>query len=114
VFLGQLVLALIGRAMDQGDVVFLGPGMNPAAETPGHLHQVVRIQGCIRSGQCSPPGTESPTLLAEGKVAIEYDAIDAILTALEEFLVIRRQVIGLFHRKNLRANRKIPFMLRPL
>jgi hypothetical protein len=53
-------------------------------------------------------------LLAEGKVAIEYDAIDAILTALEEFLVIRRQVIGLFHRKNLRANRKIPFMLRPL
>ena len=97
--------------MDQGNGVFLGPGMNPAAETPGHLHQVVGIQGRVRPGQCSPPGTESAPLLAERKVAVEHDAIDAVITAFQKLLVIRRQVIGLFHRKSLRAHRKIPFIL---
>ncbi len=105
------MLALIGRAMDQGNVVSLGPGMNPAAETASHLHQVVGIQGGVRSGQCSPSGTESATLLAKRKVAVEHDAIDAIITAFEKFLVIRRQAIGLFHRKSLHAHRKIPFIL---
>lgn len=81
-------------ADNQGNGVFLGPGMNPATETPGHLHQVVQFQGRIRSGQCSPPGTESAPLLATRQVAVEHDAIDAVIAALQKLLVIRRQVIG--------------------
>jgi len=50
-------------------------------------------------------------LLAERKVAVEHDTIDAVITAFKMLLVIRRQVIGLFHRKSLLAHRKIPFIL---
>jgi len=70
--------------MDQGNAVSLGPSMNPVAETASHLHQVVRIQGGVRSGQYSPPGTESATLLAKRKVAVEHDAIDTIIGGLRE------------------------------
>ena len=58
VLLGNLVLALADRTVDDRDAVGFGVAPQATAETACHSHQVGVVQRVIRTSQRPPPQTE--------------------------------------------------------
>src|SRR5713101_2483600 len=90
---GEFVLAHAGLAVDEGDSATLGVGMHPPTEAAGHPEHVLLVQGLVRAGQASPPVAKPAPLLAERKIAVEHDPIRAVVAALQQFLVVVREII---------------------
>jgi hypothetical protein len=55
------------------------------------------VQRRVGASQAPPPGAEAPTLLAERKVAVQDDAVDAVVLPVEQILMIGGEIIGFVH-----------------
>jgi len=89
VLFGQIVLPLAGAAIDHGNRVGLGPAPDAPAEAAGQAHQMGVVQRIHRAGQVLPPSAESSRAMPGAKVAIQNDAIDAVVAAREQILIRR-------------------------
>ena len=81
-------------AVDHGNLVGLGIGANATAEAASQAHQVVVVEGRVGTGSASPPSPETGGFVPHSIVAIEYDAIDTIITAAQKVLVNLAQSLG--------------------
>jgi hypothetical protein len=81
VFLRKIVIALPCRTVDHGNVAGFGLTANATVEPAGQPHQVGVFERFIRSGQRSPPHSESTRIMAHAEVGVENDPIDAIVAA---------------------------------
>ena len=75
----------------------LGVGMHPTAEAPRHPQQVLLVQGLVGAGQLSPPVPKPASLLPQREVAVEHDPIRAVVSSLQQLLVVVRKIIILIH-----------------
>src|ERR1700761_5404915 len=57
-----------------------------------------RIQPLIRALECAPPSPQSRRVLPGRKVGVQNDAIDAIVTTLNQLLVPLRECVHEFHQ----------------
>ena len=94
VLFGNIVLPFSGAAVDHGNLVGLGIGANATAEAASQAHQVVVVEGLVGTGSASPPSPETGGFVPHSIVAIEYDAIDTIITAAQKVLVNLAQSLG--------------------
>src|SRR6266700_7785277 len=92
--LGDFMLAFASRTVHAGDIVRLGPGTKPTAETPSHAHQVVVVQVVVGTVELTPPHAQTSPGLAHGEVGVEDHPIDAIITTVQELTVKSAQLIG--------------------
>jgi hypothetical protein len=91
------MLALSRGTVDQGDTLFLGPGMDTSAEATGQTLQMGFIQGLVGTGQVPPPSAEPAALLTQREVPVEHDSINAVITTVQEPLVVGTEIGNLFH-----------------
>jgi len=97
----QLVLALSRCAVQQWYLAFVCPSVNAAAKPARHLPQVLLIQRLIGPCKLSPPGAERSALLSQWEVAVEHDAVDAIIEAVQQICMICGEVVWRAHGANL-------------
>ncbi len=77
------MFAFPGGTVDQGDTLFLGPGMKTLAEATGQTLQMLLVQRLVGAGQRSPPDTEAAALLTQWVIAIQHDAVNAVIATVE-------------------------------
>ena len=79
---------LLGRTLDDRNLVLLGPTIQAPAEAASQAHQMGVVQVVIGPIQSSPPGAKPARGAAHGEVGIQHDAIHAIVGALQEISVV--------------------------
>src|SRR5271157_2647800 len=81
------MLALPRRAIDDRNAVRLGVASRAPAEPAGQTHQMGVIQGFVRSRQRSPPHAETARTMPRPEIAIQNDAIHAIVAAVKQLSI---------------------------
>src|SRR6476659_9725741 len=92
-FFRNIMLAFASPTVDHRNLLGLGISTDSAAEAARQAHQVIVVQGLIGTRQSPPPQTEAGGIVAHPIVAIQYDAIDAIVTASQKVPVNAAQLI---------------------
>ena len=94
---GQLVLAHPGGTVAEGNPAPLGVGVHPAAEPAGQLPHMLLVESGVRAGQLPPPVTEPPALLPQGEVAVEDDAVHAVVPPVQQIRIVVGELVMGFH-----------------
>jgi hypothetical protein len=110
--LGELVLAHAGLTVKERNPVTPGEGMNPPAEAARHPQQVLLIQGLVGPGQLAPPVAKPAAGLPERVIAGEHDPIWAVVSPLQQLLIVVGKVIVEFHAGSVRAPSRSSKVLR--
>ena len=97
VLFSQFVLALPGGTVPEWDVTPLGVGVHPATEAARHLPQVLLVERGVRARQLPPPVAEPTPLLPQGEVAVEDDAVHAVVPPVQEIRRVVRELVMCFH-----------------
>ena len=88
VLLGELMLALTTLAVDDRDLVGIGPSPHPTSEPAGHPHQMRVVQLLITTAMQPPPPHPKPTrVMTQREVGIKHDAIHAVITAGQQIAI---------------------------
>src|SRR6201981_252446 len=93
VFFCQIVFALPCGTVDHRNAMCLGIAANAPAEAAGHPHQVGVLKRLVGPGQRPPPHAEPAGIMPHPEIAVQDDAIDAIVTAAQKVLVENAQPI---------------------
>jgi hypothetical protein len=109
ILLRHLVLARARDAVDHRDVVCVGVGVQPPAETSRQALQMLLVQRRVGASQAPPPGAEAPTLLAERNVAVQDDPVDAVVVPVEQILMIGGEIVGFVHGGRFYQSRDVSF-----
>ena len=94
VFFYQFVFAVVTVAKDEGNVVLCGKSLYPSAEMSGKSHQMGVVEGIIITVKHTPPGAESAAAVQQWIISIDDDAIDAIVSSVEQMGIIVGELIG--------------------
>jgi hypothetical protein len=84
----QLMFAGSRGTIDDWQRIFFGPAAQAAAEPAGHVLQMFLVQAVIGTVEITPPGSKATALLSKGKVAVEHNAVDTVIVAIEKIFVI--------------------------
>src|SRR5208337_3855919 len=94
--LGQDMLLLSALAFDKRNPALLAPRSQAPGKVSGHgLHSGIG-QSLLASLPDPPPRTESAAGLSEGKIGVDHDAIDTIVTAFQQIGIIAGQIVMRF------------------
>src|SRR5207249_3777727 len=87
VLLGDLVLAVLAAAVDEGDPAGLGEGPDPAGETSRHPHEVRVVELVVTAAmQGPPPGAEPAGVVAQPEVGVQHDSVHTVVAAPKQSL----------------------------
>src|SRR5437762_14287579 len=73
----------------------------PSGKGSGHVAQVRVVELGVGAVELAPPSAQAAAGLGHGKVSVEHDAINAIVSAFQELRVVSRKVIGWIHAHSL-------------
>src|SRR6266566_2700848 len=93
--LGDPVLALPGRAVDDRDAVRARPRLDPAGEPAREPHQVRVIQLIVGAVvPPPPPGPEPARVVPQAEVGLQHNPVHAVIAAGQQIAIPLGEVIG--------------------
>jgi len=94
IVLGNVVLALSHRTVDDRNVVRLGVATNAPAKAAGQPHHMSIVQCRVRSGQLPPPQAEATGVMSHTEIPVQHDAINAVIAAAQEIVIKSAQPLA--------------------
>src|SRR5215471_8371323 len=82
------MFAVPGLRLDKGNALLGAECVEATRKGPGHLAQMFVVERQIVAAQPSPPSTNATSSLPEREKRIEYNAIDAVVSRLQEPSVV--------------------------
>jgi hypothetical protein len=99
----MLLFLVLAFTVDQGNALFLGISMDPAAKATRKLHKMGIVQVLLVVPQPAPPCPESSGRLPHNEIGIQDNAIDTIINPVKTRLILLAELIGQLHRSFLRG-----------
>lgn len=93
IIVGDVMLALPCRTIDDRNAVRFGVASNTSTEPAGQPHQMGIVQRLVRSGERPPPHAETARAMPHPEIRVQNDAVYAIVAATQQFLVELAQTI---------------------
>src|SRR5258708_26464710 len=79
--------------------------MTPPAEPPRQAQKVRLVEGVIRAHQLAPPSAKAAAGVATAEIAVDDNPIHTIIAPFNQILIVRGEVIVLFHPRSLPERR---------